>query len=76
MTEHEQERMQQLLRKTLHPVDAAADAESARDLWPEMLKRLESRHAGVPWFDWALLGGVAMLLVLSPRVIPLLVYYL
>jgi hypothetical protein len=76
MTEHEQERMRQLLRKTFHPVDAGAGAEPMPDLWPEMLKRLESRHTGVPWLDWALLGGVAMLLVLSPRVIPLLVYYL
>ena len=76
MTEHEQRRVRQLLRKTLHPVDAGAGAEPRLDLWPEMLKRLESRHAEVPWVDWALLGGVAMLLVLSPRVIPLLVYYL
>ena len=76
MTEHEQERVLQLLRKTLHPVDGEAGAVPRLDLWPEMLTRLESRHAEVPWVDWALLGGVAILLVLSPRVIPLLVYYL
>jgi hypothetical protein len=30
----------------------------------------------VPWFDWALLGAVAVWLGFFPRAIPLLLYYL
>ncbi len=65
MMENEQERMQQLLRKTMQPVAGRAGAELRRDLWPK-----------VPWFDWALLGAVAVWLVFFPGAIPLLLYYL
>ena len=76
MMEHEQERMQQLLRKTMRPVAGRAEAEFRQDLWPAMLKRLEARPAKVPWFDWALLTAVGVWLVFFPRAIPLLLYYL
>jgi hypothetical protein len=76
MMEHEQERMQKLLRKTMLPVAAQVNTELRRDLWPAMLKRLEARPAKVPWFDWALLAAVAVWLVFSPGAIPLLLYYL
>jgi hypothetical protein len=76
MMEHEQERMQELLRKTMRPVAGGAGAELRRDLWPGMLKRLEARPVEVPWFDWALLGAVAVWLVFFPGAIPLLLYYL
>jgi hypothetical protein len=76
MTEDEQERMQQLLKKTMRQVGDRTDAELRRDLWPGMLKRLEAQPANVPWFDWALLAAVAVWLLFSPRAIPLLLYYL
>ena len=76
MMEHEQERVQQLLRRTMLPVAGRAGAELRRDLWPAMLKRVEARPVKVPWFDWALLAAVALWLVSSPRAIPLLLYYL
>ena len=76
MMELEQERMQQLLKKTMQPVVGQASTELRRDLWPGMLKRLEARPAKVPWFDWALLAAVSVWLVFSPKAIPLLLYYL
>ena len=76
MMEHEQERMQQLLRQTMQPIAGQDRGELRRDLWPGMLKRLEAQPAKVPWFDWALLAAVVMWLALSPRAIPLLLYYL
>jgi hypothetical protein len=76
MMEHEQERMQQLLRQTMKPMAGQDCGELRRDLWPAMLKRLEARPGKVPWFDWALLAAIATLLALSPRAIPLLLYYL
>ncbi len=56
------------------------DAELKLNLWPQMLRRLDeggSRVLGrVPWFDWALVALVAVLLVLFPQAIPALVYQL
>jgi len=76
MMEHEQERMQELLRQTMLPVAGQLSVELRRDLWPGMLKRIEARPVKVPWFDWALLAAVALWLVSSPKAIPLLLYYL
>ena len=76
MMEHEQERMQELLKQTMLPIGGSGGAELRQDLWPGMLRRLEIGSAKVPWFDWALLGAVAVWLVVSPRAIPLLLYYL
>jgi hypothetical protein len=74
---NEQERIAQLLKKSLPPTSSGADAELQRDLWPAMLKRLEAHPAAaVPWFDWALLAAVAALLVLFPGAIPVLLYHL
>jgi hypothetical protein len=74
--EHEQERMQQLMRKTMLPVAGQVNTQLRSDLWPAMLKRLEARPVKVPWFDWALLAAVAVWLLFTPRAIPLLLYYL
>jgi hypothetical protein len=75
MKEQDQERTEQLLRKTMQPVAGHA-AELRRDLWPAMLKRLEGKPAMVPWFDWALLAALAALLIFFPGAIPVLLYHL
>jgi hypothetical protein len=74
MTEHNQKRTEQLLKKALPPVDAALQ----RDLWPPMLKRMDdgARPTPVPWFDWALLAAVAAWLASFPGTIPVLLYHL
>jgi hypothetical protein len=72
VNERDQERIKQLLRETTQPITA----ELRRDLWPAMLKRLEGRPFRVPWFDWALLAAVAVLLVFFPGAIPVLLYHL
>ena len=76
MNEHDQERIKQLLKKTMQPITGQVGAELRRDLWPAMLKRLEARPARVPWFDWALLAAVTALLVFFPGAIPVLLYHL
>jgi len=75
MMDHQQERMQQLLKRTMQPIAGQA-GELRQDLWPAMLRRLEARPASVPWFDWALLAAVAVWLLFFPGAIPLLFYYL
>ncbi len=76
MNEHEQKRIEQLLKQSLPPAGALADAELQRDLWPAMLQRLAGRPTAVPWFDWALLAAVAAWLLFFPGAIPVLLYHL
>jgi len=54
--------------------------ELERDLWPAMLRRFDEEGAHrvnrVPWFDWALAGGLVALAAIAPRTIPVILYYL
>ena len=47
-----------------------------RDLWPDMLRKLNSQQVRVPWWDWALLAGATLLLCFFPGIIPALLYQL
>ena len=73
-------RLAHLVRQALPPMSDRADA--TRDLWPDMQRRLRAESAPVPakvrvpWFDWALAGGLALLLAAFPAWIPVLLYYL
>jgi hypothetical protein len=73
MTQHDDKELQELLRQAMTPVE---DTELPRDLWPEMLKRLEAPPVRVPWFDWALAALLGAALVLFPGGIPALLYHL
>ena len=74
------------LRDAFPPIGELDDrAELRRDLWPEMLRRLEQSRGlswrevalrEVPWFDWALLAVSAAALVFFPALIPALLYHL
>jgi hypothetical protein len=79
MNTHDEERMKKLLRQALQPV--AGDAGPKRDLWPEVLRRLDARVAapaspGWAWFDGALLAGLVGLAAIFPTAIPVFLYYL
>lgn len=56
------------------------DADLPRDLWPAMLRRMDEQRAhvarSVPWFDWALAGGLVAFAAIVPRTIPVILYYL
>ncbi len=73
MSEQNDERIRASLRKSIAP---AADRELKRDLWPQMLRRLDERSLRVPWFDWALVVLLAALFAIFPGVIPVLLYHL
>ena len=73
MSEREHDDVKKLLKETL---PAAGKVDLQRDLWPAMLRRLETQPIHVPWWDWALLGAVAALLLFSPGMIPVLLYHL
>lgn len=68
------EQLKQFIRQAIAPVK---DAELQRDLWPQMLNRLQQHEpARVPWFDWVLAGVLGTMLVLFPGAIPALLYHL
>ena len=81
MTKPEEERIKQILRWALPPVDPAA--EPSRDLWPAVLRRINaepdaaaSGPARQNWFDWALLAGLVVFAASFPAMIPVFLYYL
>ena len=68
------EELRELLKESIAP---AKNTELQRDLWPEMLKRLDQQQpARIPWFDWALAALLSGALLLFPGVIPVLLYHL
>jgi hypothetical protein len=77
MNTHEEDRMKQLLKQVLPPV---TEAELSRDLWPDVLRRLDAQPSAPPpiwiWFDWALAGGLVAFAAFVPASIPVLLYYL
>jgi hypothetical protein len=81
MNAHDEEQTRQLLKQALPPVERNAEPE--RDLWPAVLRRLDADAVrrqpisfSVPWFDWALLGGLAVFVASFPATIPVFLYYL
>ena len=62
-----------LLKQAVAPVQKT---ELQRDLWPQMLRRLDAQPLRVPWFDWALAAAVGTALLFYPSVIPALLFHL
>lgn len=73
MSERNDEKTFEALKRAIPPLD---DRELKRDLWPEMLRRLDARPAQIPWFDWALVVLLAIWFSFSPEAIPVLLYHL
>jgi hypothetical protein len=73
--EENNKEMKALLKQAIAPIK---DAELRRDLWPQMLRKLDEGPAvaSVPWFDWALAGILGAALFLFPGAIPALLYQL
>jgi hypothetical protein len=66
------EHLQNLLRSK---IPHALGERPARDLWPEVLNRIEARPAW-SWIDVGLAAGVATALVIFPQAAWLLSYHL
>lgn len=84
--EEEQKKIASLLKLSVTPVDA----ELKRDLWPQMLRRLDETSSSrpwfsmmfsaaalssVPWFDWALLAALIIGVCVFPNTIPIWLYH-
>ena len=72
MQQHDDEEIREALKLAFPPVDQ----ELRRDLWPLMLRRMETPARAVPWYDWALAGAVTVLFVFVPKLALLLAYHL
>lgn len=72
------DRMMRAVRNALSPL--GDEVELDRDLWSSMLERINRESARsaarVPWFDWALAGGLLAFAAVVPRTIPVILYYL
>jgi hypothetical protein len=86
MHEEEQKKVADLVKQSLRPMNR----ELTRDLWPQMLQRLDgssrdrpwyavllspAKLSAVPWFDWALLAVLIIGVCAFPRSIPIWLYH-
>jgi hypothetical protein len=68
--------MREELRDAVPPIDQLeSGAELRRDLWPDMLRRMDRPRVRVPWFDWALLAVAGAATIFFPALIPALLYH-
>ena len=72
MKEDDGRKVRDALRKSFPPFNT----ELRRDLWPQILRRLQDRPARMPWYDWVLVGLSAVMFLAFPRLILVLAYHL
>jgi len=63
-----------LLLKDALPPETAPDL--TRDLWPQMLRRIDAQPARVSVWDWAMAAFLAAGCLLVPELLPVLLYHL
>lgn len=72
MKEPDDRQIREALKRSLPPVNT----ELGRDLWPAVLRKLDTRPARVPWYDWALIALSASVFLLFPQLILVFAYHL
>ncbi len=72
VTQHNDREICDALRQSFPPVNTVL----RRDLWPQVLRKLDAGHVGVPWYDWALVGLSAVMFLAFPRLVLLFAYHL
>ena len=74
MNEQSEDSLKKLLQSAMPRI--AAEAGPGHDLWPAVLRRLSAAPRAMPWFDWALLGGLVAVAAAFPVSLSLFLYYL
>ena len=72
MTEDNDRRIRDALKQSFPSVNT----DLRRDLWPDVLHKLDARQVGVPWYDWALVGLSVVMFLAFPRLVLLFAYHL
>lgn len=68
--------LKELAKKLREAVPPLHQMELRRDLWPDLLQKMNEPRVRIPWFDWALAALATAVLIFSPGVIPALLYHL
>jgi hypothetical protein len=82
MTEHEMDQQEaQQIREALKKAIPPVSTDLRRDLWPDVLRKLDTRPVAVPWYrvpwyDWALIGVSASVFLFFPHLILVFAYHL
>jgi len=72
MTEQDDREIRDALKQSFPPINT----ELRRDLWPDVLRKLDLRPVRVPWYDWALAGVSAAMFLAFPQLVLLFAYHL
>ena len=72
MTELNDDQIREALKQSFAPVSP----ELRRDLWPAVLRKLDSRPRPVPWYDWALIALSVSVVLVFPQLILVFAYHL
>jgi hypothetical protein len=64
------------IRDALKQSIPSVNTELRRDLWPDVLRKLDLRPVRVPWYDWALVGLSAAMFLAFPRLLLVFAYHL
>jgi hypothetical protein len=67
------DRLRKALRDAMHRADTAGPA---RDLWPELRRRLQAQPPPLSRLDWALLAALVAYCVVFPEGLVTLLYHL
>jgi len=73
MNEWTDEKLREALKAAFPP---GAAEKPVRDLWPQMLRRMEAKGPLVSWLDWAVVALSGVLLLVLPGAAPILFYFL
>lgn len=72
MTEDDDQQIRHALKQSFPP----ANTELRRDLWPDVLRKLDARAVPVPWYDWVMVAVSAAVFVAFPRLVLVFAYHL
>jgi len=73
MSDWSDDNIREALKASYPPV---ADVQPRRDLWPQMLRRMDAPAPGMPWLDWAVAALSALLLLSLPGAAQIVLYFL
>ena len=72
MNEYDDQQIRETLKRSFPPINT----ELERDLWPAVLRKLDTGPVRVPWYDWGLIGLSASVLLFFPELILVFAYHL
>jgi len=72
MSELNDDQIREALKQSFAPVNP----ELGRDLWPALLRKLDSRPRPVPWYDWVLIALSVSVVLVFPQPILVFAYHL